>query len=104
MDFEPKLRAKKTMIVGIVCVIGFLCGIPLTTRGGTFLLELLDYYAASWPYLFIGFCELILVSWVYGINNFLADLKHMIGFNPPKWLRYPFMFFYGYLSPKIILV
>ena len=32
MDFEPRLRTKKTYIVGIVCVLGFLFGLPLTTR------------------------------------------------------------------------
>ena len=30
LDFAPKLRPKKTMIVGIVCTIGFICGLPLT--------------------------------------------------------------------------
>ena len=34
LDFKPELRPKKTYIVGIVCIIGFLCGLPLTTRVG----------------------------------------------------------------------
>ena len=31
LDFNPKWRPKKTMIVGIVCAVGFICGLPLTT-------------------------------------------------------------------------
>ena len=32
LDFAPKLRPKKTIVVGIVCTIGFICGLPLTSR------------------------------------------------------------------------
>ena len=31
LDFAPKLRPKKTAIVGGVCFVGFICGLPLTT-------------------------------------------------------------------------
>ena len=34
LDFMPKLRPKKTMIVGIVCEIGFIVGLPLTCPVG----------------------------------------------------------------------
>merc|ERR1711953_419315 len=44
MDFQPSLRKYKTYLVGVICVIGFICGLPLTTRGGGYLLDLLDYY------------------------------------------------------------
>ena len=32
LDFKPKLRSKKTIIVGIICIAGFLLGLPLCTR------------------------------------------------------------------------
>lgn len=104
LDFAPKLRPHKTPIVGGLCALGFILGLPLTTGGGSYLLDLLDYYAAGWPYLFIGLTELIIVSYVYGINNYLADLKHMVGFDPQDWLKYPFLFVYMFLSPLIILI
>lgn len=104
MDFAPNLRKRKTYIVGAVCAIGFLCGLPLTTRGGGYLLDLLDYYAAGWPYLFIGGTELILISYVYGIERFLADLKHIMGFNPNHWCKVHFMFLYMTASPFIVFV
>jgi len=104
LDFAPKLRPYKTPVVGALCSIGFIIGLPLTTGGGSYLLDLLDYYAAGWPYLFIGLVELIIISYVYGINNYLADLKHIVGFDPANWLRYPFVFMYSVLSPLLILV
>ena len=32
LDFLPRLRPKKTIIVGIICIVGFVIGLPLTTR------------------------------------------------------------------------
>ncbi len=32
LDFKPHLRSKKTIIVGIVCLVGFIAGLPLTTE------------------------------------------------------------------------
>jgi len=87
MDFEPRLRTKKTYIVGIVCVLGFLFGLPLTTRGGGYLLDLLDYYAAGWPYLFIGLTELVIIGHIYGIENFFNDISSMVPKNVGSWVK-----------------
>jgi solute carrier family 6 amino acid transporter-like protein 5/7/9/14 len=104
LDFAPKLRPKKTMIVGIVCTVGFICGLPLTTPGGGYLLDLLDYYAAGWPYLFIGFCEFMIIAYVYGVQNYFDDLYHMLKFNPGMWAKSHLTFIYMTLSPLIIFV
>merc|ERR1711936_140759 len=85
LDFKPNLRSKKTIVIGIICVIGFFCGLPLTQQGGPYLLDLLDYYAAGWPYLFIGFTELIIIGHVYGIENFVDDLYAITKLNPGMW-------------------
>ena len=65
-------------------------------------MDLLDYYAAGWPYLFIGFTELIIVSYVYGIEKWLDDLYHICKFNPGLWAKTHFMALYMTLSPLII--
>jgi len=73
-------------------------------QGGGYLLDLLDYYAAGWPYLFIGLCELIIISHIYGIENFVDDLCSItdVGFN--QWMRTHFYFIYQTLSPLIIAI
>merc|ERR1712062_606979 len=86
LDFKPNLRSKKTIVIGIICVIGFFCGLPLTQQGGPYLLDLLDYYAAGWPYLFIGFTELIIIGHVYGIANVVGMAIALIAI-----LAVPFM-------------
>ncbi|TRY73528.1 hypothetical protein TCAL_03333 [Tigriopus californicus] len=104
LDFAPQWRGKKTLIVGIVCIVGFFCGLPLTCEGGGYVLDFLDFYAAGWPYLFIGLTELILVCYVYGIENFMDDLYNICGFNPGLWCKTIFMFVYLIISPLLILV
>eukprot|EP00088_Acartia_fossae_P029786 TRINITY_DN3067_c0_g1_i4.p1 TRINITY_DN3067_c0_g1~~TRINITY_DN3067_c0_g1_i4.p1 ORF type:complete len:711 (+),score=155.03 TRINITY_DN3067_c0_g1_i4:47-2179(+) len=105
LDYEPKLRSKKLYVVACICVSGFLCGLPLTCPGGGFLLDLLDNYAAVWPYLFIGFTELVLVSYVYGYNTFIDDIVEMTN---AKWLnggvKYFFGVFYCFISPLLIII
>jgi len=104
LDFAPKYRGKKTIVVGILCTVGFIIGLPLTTGGGSYLLDLLDYYAAGWPYLFIGLTELFIFGYIYGIENYFADLKHIMNFNPGLWLKSHLIFLYMTLSPFLILV
>jgi len=111
MDFQPSLRKYKTYLVGVICVIGFICGLPLTTRGGGYLLDLLDYYSAGWPYLFIGLTELIIISHIYGIQNFLDDVYTIVGIrksvkptNLQIWGKSVLFFIYTTLAPLIIFV
>ena len=69
-----------------------------------YLLGLLDDYAATWPYLFIGLTELVIVAHVYGFENFLNDLHQITGLNPRMWAKLPLGFIYRILAPLIISV
>ena len=40
MDFQPSLRKYKTYLVGVICIIGFICGLPLTTRVSNFIMSI----------------------------------------------------------------
>ena len=51
------------------------------------MLDLLDYYAAGWPYLFIGLTELVIIGHIYGIENFFDDISSMVPKNPGTWVR-----------------
>jgi len=90
--------------VGGLCIIGFLVGLPLTCPGGPYLLDLLDYYSATWPYLFIGLSELVIISYVYGYSNYIDDLVEI---TKSTWLykiKPVLGVFYCFLSPAIISV
>ncbi|KAJ8301431.1 hypothetical protein KUTeg_020418 [Tegillarca granosa] len=85
MDQFPHLRHQKSFIIGIICIIFFLLGIPLTCNGGMYLLQLMDNYVGGWTLLLIGFVEVVCVAYVYGATRFLKDIEVMLGFPQSKW-------------------
>jgi len=104
LDLAPHLRPKKTLVVGIVCTVGFILGLPLCCPGGSLLLDLLDNYAAVWPYLFIGMVELCIMSYVYGYTNFIEDLYEMTNAKVLFKLKKPMSIFYCLASPLVICI
>lgn len=66
LDQWPQYRHRKTWIILSICICLFLIGLPLTTKGGAYMLNLMDAYAASWSLMVIGLTETIAIAWVYG--------------------------------------
>ncbi|XP_045204515.2 sodium- and chloride-dependent glycine transporter 1-like [Mercenaria mercenaria] len=94
--FPQVLRRKKALFTFICCMIGFVLGIPMTTKGGIFVLTLFDWYAGSYNLMIVCLCELIAVCWLYGIKNFMKDIEMMIGKRP--------MIFWAYYVPTWFLI
>jgi len=103
LDFCPKLRPRKTLVVAGVCLAGFCFGLPFCCPGGSFLLDLVDYYAASWPFLFIALLEFIIVVHTYGFSNYIDDLFEMTRSRLVYKLKKFMSIFYIFLSPTVIL-
>ncbi|XP_042907514.1 sodium- and chloride-dependent glycine transporter 1 isoform X3 [Parasteatoda tepidariorum] len=80
--FPERLRRAKSYVVAGVCLVSYLCGLVICTKGGMYVLQLMDNYCASFSALIIGFVEVIVIGWVYGAERFLNDMKVMMGFYP----------------------
>ncbi|KAG1710469.1 Sodium- and chloride-dependent glycine transporter 1 [Nymphon striatum] len=102
MDEVPKSRKYKSLVVFIICVLGMILGLPLTTNGGIYVLDLMDNYAAGWPYLFCGMVECILIGHFYGIGNFFEDVKQMIGWSPSMVTKSHLTVLFVTISPTLI--
>ncbi|KAK7097592.1 sodium-dependent proline transporter-like [Littorina saxatilis] len=88
IDEFPKVLRKRRTIFGLFChVLGFLLGVPMTTKGGIWLLTLLNDYSASYSLMVVCLCELIAVHYVYGNKRFCGDVKMMLGFEPGYYWR-----------------
>ncbi|KAK7112886.1 sodium- and chloride-dependent glycine transporter 1-like [Littorina saxatilis] len=74
------LRGKWRSIIFRVsmCFLGFLLGLPQTTQGGTYLLDLLDIFV-GFPLLLVGLFEFIAIVWVYGFGRITEDVMVMMG-------------------------
>ncbi|XP_035216839.1 sodium- and chloride-dependent glycine transporter 1-like [Stegodyphus dumicola] len=62
----------------------------------------MDAYAAGWPYLVIGLLELFVIAYVYGMGNFMDDLKVMTGWKPGAWIRSHLLVTIMTISPIVL--
>lgn len=69
LDQWPRLRKKEWKVTFGVAMTGFVLGIPQTCPGGIYVFTLLEQHTVSWNILLVGFCEVIILSWVYGFEN-----------------------------------
>ncbi|KAK3101975.1 hypothetical protein FSP39_007759 [Pinctada imbricata] len=86
-DYFPSLRRLKSWVILTICMVLFLIGLPMTTPGGMYLLQLMDHYAASWSLLIIGLTEVIIITYVYGIDRYFKDIETMQGSRPSLWWK-----------------
>ncbi|KHJ86947.1 hypothetical protein OESDEN_13287 [Oesophagostomum dentatum] len=63
-------------------------------------MEWLIVYGTTWGLLIAVFCEAMVVSYIYGINQFTRDLKEMLGFAPGFYWRICWMI----LAPVFLLM
>ncbi|CAH1796728.1 unnamed protein product [Owenia fusiformis] len=92
-----KLRPLLLLIV--ICIISFLMGLTCTTRGGMYIVQLMDKFTASYSLLIIGMTECLVLSWVYGIDRYYKDMEHMLGFK----LTIFWKIMWKYITPFLIV-
>ncbi|XP_067663048.1 sodium- and chloride-dependent glycine transporter 2-like [Haliotis asinina] len=101
-DIFPRfLRKNKITFTAICCLIGFLLGLPQVTKGGIYMLTLMDWYCGSYNLMLVALAEIICLMYVYACVSwfwpqhgakpsfipFLEDIEMMIGHKPnPYWV------------------
>ncbi|GFS19354.1 sodium- and chloride-dependent glycine transporter 1-like [Elysia marginata] len=98
-EFPHIFRKRKTMVCAIACVAEFFIGIPCITQGGIYVLQIMDWYCASFSLMLISLFECLALSWVYGTDNLFRDIELMIGYKPSFLWRYMWKF----VTPCVIL-
>ncbi|XP_064100130.1 sodium- and chloride-dependent glycine transporter 1-like [Macrobrachium nipponense] len=91
---------KKTCMA--VCALGCALGISMCSGHGMYILQLLDNYSGTYSALMIGCVELIAVTWVYGVDNFMDDIKSMLGHHPPPY--YYWKYVWKYITPASVFI
>ncbi|XP_077984966.1 sodium-dependent proline transporter-like [Glandiceps talaboti] len=77
-ELPQRFMKKKPLITALTCFILFLAGLPCTTRGGVYVVTLMDWYSAGFSLLFIATLMCIAISLVYGIRKFSSDINSMM--------------------------
>lgn len=98
-DKFPRLREKRVFVVIGVCFLLFLCGVILTTdvslnishnasdssnsshifQAGIYWFALFDEYGSGFGALISATSMCIIISYIYGMRNFRADIASMLG-------------------------
>jgi Sodium:neurotransmitter symporter family len=77
IDHWPYLRDKEWKVTAGVCLGCFVAGLPMTCNGGIYLFTLMEWHTASWAILLIGLGEVVIFSWVFGMQNTLNCIYEM---------------------------
>lgn len=96
-DRYPDIKCWK-IVIGIV-VFGVTVGSSYTTPGGQFIINLLDFYGASFVALVLAIVELLTVSWIYGVDRFCKDIEFMLNRKTGLYWR----ICWKYLTPTIMI-
>nr|XP_020463768.1 sodium- and chloride-dependent taurine transporter-like isoform X2 [Monopterus albus] len=92
VDLYPSFLRKgyrREIFIAVMCFISCILGLTMVTKGGMYVFQLFDYYAASGVcLLWVAFFECIAVAWVYGADNFYDGIEDMIGYRPNPWMKW----------------
>jgi len=99
-DLYPKQfktsPAGRPILVGAICLICFLVGLPMMTDGGIYVFQIFDIYGASGLcLLWVAFFQTSVVSWIHGRHNYYKKMSLMYG-GEINIFRFPWYIF-GYL-------
>lgn len=103
IDHWPHLREQQWKVTAGTCISCFLLALPLVCNGGVYMFTLMDWHTASWAILLIGMAEVVVISWVYGMDKAIANMLEMkITVN--KYVRAYWWFIWMIATPLICLV
>uniref|UniRef100_A0A674B7B8 Transporter n=1 Tax=Salmo trutta TaxID=8032 RepID=A0A674B7B8_SALTR len=96
VDLYPsvlRIGYRREIFIAVMCCISYLLGLTMVTKGGMYVFQLFDYYAASGVcLLWVAFFECIAVAWVYGADHFYDAIEDMIGYRPNPWMKWSWTF------------
>jgi len=105
IDLYPTYLAKRRIkFTAVVCSVFFVVGLPFVTQGGMYVFQIFDYYSASgMTLLWLAAWESIAVSWIFGVNKYMRMLEDMVGFRPPTFLKWCWLFFTPGLALGVLI-
>jgi len=94
--------SKKAVIVVATSILCFILGISMCLQGGYYIFDLLDSNALGWNTLLLIIIELILVTWIYGAENFFENVKQM-GIDQSKAVKMYLKVTWCIVTPLVLL-
>ncbi|XP_030384133.1 sodium- and chloride-dependent glycine transporter 1 [Scaptodrosophila lebanonensis] len=99
LDEIPRLRNHKRKLTLFACFVFFSMAIIMTTNAGMYILQLFDWYSSAISVICICLVEVIMVAYIYGIDNFMTDVEFMLGRRPSLFWKIS----WKYVTPIILI-
>merc|ERR1712165_611402 len=103
MDHYKWLSPHKHWVVIGTCTADMILGLSMTAQGGIYMFTLIDSTCASWNILLFAIIELILVAWLYGVDNFLDNIREM-KIHLPKPVELYWRICWQFVTPILLTV
>ena len=68
-------------------------------KGGQQLLTLVDYFGGGFAIFTLTIIEVVAMSWIYGMNRFIRDVKFMLGIKLGVYWK----FCWGFFTPIALM-
>ncbi|XP_048044571.1 solute carrier family 6 member 4b isoform X1 [Megalobrama amblycephala] len=81
-EYPDVLSHRRELFVLALVVVCFLGSLSTLTKGGAYVVKLLEEFGVGSSIIAVVFLEATAVSWFYGINRFSNDIKSMLGYTP----------------------
>jgi NSS family neurotransmitter:Na+ symporter len=78
---HSKWRISKSIVVGLICIIGLLLSLIFVTGNSYYLIDLVDHFVTNFGLVLIGLIECIILGWMFTISklrdhaNETSDIK-----------------------------
>ena len=89
-------------VVG-VCTICFILGLPMVTKGGIDMLNLIMDVTFSWNHLLITLLEVIAVGWMYGADRLWKNIEDM-GITRHPFIKWYWIICWKFITPLILTI
>jgi solute carrier family 6 (neurotransmitter transporter, glycine) member 5/9 len=82
------------------CMVFFLIGCSMATKGGYYLLVIIESYTTTIPIILMATLESVVLGWFYGVDRLKADIKLMLNIRLNMFWRICF----AYITPVMAIV
>ena len=72
-----KWGARKKYVLPVICILGFLVGLPFTTRAGLYWIDIADHFITNYGITMVGFLECIVIGYVLGAKKARAYINQV---------------------------
>uniref|UniRef100_H2YFR1 Transporter n=1 Tax=Ciona savignyi TaxID=51511 RepID=H2YFR1_CIOSA len=105
IDGSKRLRSRRwnrEILGALICFFNFLIGLSMVSEGGIYVFEIFNRYGyAGWCTFLLCGCELVAISWFYGLDIHFKEIENMIGTTRGKFLL---KMSWKFISPFICMV